>query len=147
MILNSYILEDRREKEKTATVNKISKKGTTTLLHRFRILAHLDFELDSEARSARRNKVLTLRKEVKEPGDSLPDPLLHMCLFIRCLGCVQERCGLWFCPNTCSWKEAQHIRTQNKNTYLDVPVLSNQPTPNGHHGDMRKKSTNGLNPD
>lgn len=26
MILNSYILEDRREKEKTATVNKISKK-------------------------------------------------------------------------------------------------------------------------
>lgn len=72
MILNSYILEDRREKEKTATVNKISKKGTTTLLHRFRILAHLDFELDSEARSARRNKVLTLRKEVKEPGDSLP---------------------------------------------------------------------------
>ena len=27
MILNSYILEDRREKEKTATVNKISKKG------------------------------------------------------------------------------------------------------------------------
>lgn len=60
MILNSYILEDRRDKEKTATVNKISKKGTT-LLHRFRILAHLDFELDSEARSARRNKVLTLR--------------------------------------------------------------------------------------
>lgn len=26
MILNSYILEDRRDKEKTATVNKISKK-------------------------------------------------------------------------------------------------------------------------
>ena len=81
MILNSYILEDRREKEKTATVNKISKKGTTTLLHRFRILAYLDFESghltkfswrrQTEARSARRNKVLTLRKEVKEPGDSL----------------------------------------------------------------------------
>ena len=74
MILNSYILEDRREKEKTATVNKISKKGTTTLLHRFRILAYLDFESghltkfswrrQTEARSARRNKVLTLRKEV-----------------------------------------------------------------------------------
>lgn len=44
MILNSYILEDRREKERTATVNKIPKKGTTTLLHRFRILAHSDFE-------------------------------------------------------------------------------------------------------
>ena len=42
---NSKQLHSRRQKrERTATVNKIPKKGTTTLLHRFRILAHLDFE-------------------------------------------------------------------------------------------------------
>lgn len=82
MILNSYILEDRREKEKTATVNKISKKGNNNTAAQIQNSCPFGFwvrapykvfleKADSEARSPRRNKVLMLRKEVKEPGDSL----------------------------------------------------------------------------
>lgn len=50
----------KRQRKKLQIVNKISKKRDNTAAQ-IQNSRHLDFELDSEARSARRNKVLTLR--------------------------------------------------------------------------------------